>query len=81
LGKVSGHFAQRIPVIEDAAQAIRADYQERPVGSLGSMGCLSFFPSKNLGGAGDGGMITTNHAAVAAAATIACAWRQRQIRV
>jgi dTDP-4-amino-4,6-dideoxygalactose transaminase len=58
--------AQRIPVIEDTAQAIGASYQERPVGSLGSMGCFSFFPSKNLGGAGDGGMITTNDAALAA---------------
>ncbi len=45
----------RIPVIEDAAQAIGARYEERPIGSLGLMGCFSFFPSKNLGGAGDGG--------------------------
>lgn len=52
----------RIPVIEDAAQAIGARYQGRAVGSLGLMGCFSFFPSKNLGGAGDGGMITTNDA-------------------
>lgn len=55
-----------IPVIEDAAQAIGARYQDRPVGSLGLIGCFSFFPSKNLGGAGDGGMITTNDPAVAA---------------
>jgi dTDP-4-amino-4,6-dideoxygalactose transaminase len=52
--------AERLPVIEDAAQAIGAAYEGRPVGSLGLMGCFSFFPSKNLGGAGDGGMITTN---------------------
>jgi dTDP-4-amino-4,6-dideoxygalactose transaminase len=58
--------AQEIPVIEDAAQAIGARYQGRPVGGLGLLGCFSFFPSKNLGGAGDGGMITTNDAALAA---------------
>src|ERR1700730_1621976 len=49
-----------IPVVEDAAQAIGAQYKDRPAGSLGAMGCFSFFPSKNLGGAGDGGMVTTN---------------------
>jgi len=43
-------------VIEDAAQAIGAEYQGRRAGSIGDFGCLSFFPSKNLGGAGDGGM-------------------------
>ena len=52
--------AHHLPVIEDAAQAIGAQYQDRYVGSLGACGCFSFFPSKNLGGAGDGGMITTN---------------------
>jgi dTDP-4-amino-4,6-dideoxygalactose transaminase len=55
----------RIPVIEDAAQAIGARYEGRAVGSFGILGCFSFFPSKNLGGAGDGGMITTNDAALA----------------
>jgi dTDP-4-amino-4,6-dideoxygalactose transaminase len=49
-----------ITVIEDAAQAIGAAYQDQKVGTIGAMGCFSFFPSKNLGGAGDGGMITTN---------------------
>lgn len=49
-----------IPVIEDAAQAIGARYKDRTAGSLGALGCFSFFPSKNLGGAGDGGMVTTN---------------------
>ena len=44
-----------LAVIEDAAQAIGARYGERPVGGIGSCGCFSFFPSKNLGGAGDGG--------------------------
>ena len=50
----------RFSVIEDAAQAIGARYRGRAVGSLGIGGCFSFFPSKNLGGAGDGGMITTD---------------------
>ena len=47
-------------VIEDAAQAISATYKGRKAGSIGAAGCFSFFPSKNLGGAGDGGMIVTN---------------------
>jgi dTDP-4-amino-4,6-dideoxygalactose transaminase len=49
-----------LPVIEDAAQAIGAQYNGRQAGVLGTMGCFSFFPTKNLGGAGDGGMITTD---------------------
>ena len=53
-------IAQRhdLLVIEDAAQAIGASYKGRKAGSMGVVGCLSFFPSKNLGGFGDGGMIT-----------------------
>lgn len=47
-------------VIEDAAQAIGAESRDRRAGSIGDLGCFSFFPSKNLGGFGDGGMITTN---------------------
>jgi dTDP-4-amino-4,6-dideoxygalactose transaminase len=60
----------RVPVVEDAAQSIGAQClaspsggaqdRDRNVGSMGEFGCFSFFPSKNLGGAGDGGMITTN---------------------
>jgi dTDP-4-amino-4,6-dideoxygalactose transaminase len=46
-------------VIEDAAQAIGAEYQGHRAGSLGHYGCFSFFPSKNLGAAGDGGMVVT----------------------
>lgn len=54
-----------IPVIEDAAQAIGAEYRGRRAGSIGALGCFSFFPSKNLGGYGDGGMITTDDSEVA----------------
>lgn len=52
-------------VIEDAAQAIGAKYKGKTAGSMGTAGCLSFFPSKNLGGLGDGGMILTNDEALA----------------
>jgi len=54
----------KLPVIEDAAQAIGARHEGRAAGSFGVAGCFSFFPSKNLGGAGDGGMIMTNDAAL-----------------
>lgn len=47
-------------VIEDAAQAIGAEYKGKRAGSIGDFGCFSFFPSKNLGGYGDGGLVTTN---------------------
>ena len=47
-------------VIEDAAQAIGAEYKGKRAGSIGDFGCFSFFPSKNLGAFGDGGIVTTN---------------------
>ncbi len=58
-----------IPVIEDAAQAIGSKYPSKSgikkAGSMGTMGCFSFFPSKNLGCMGDGGMVVTNDSALA----------------
>jgi len=54
----------RLAVIEDAAQAVGAALHGRPVGSLGSAGCFSLFPLKNLGVAGDGGMLTTASAEI-----------------
>ena len=55
-----------LPVIEDAAQAIGAEYLGRPAGSWGDIGCLSFYPTKNLGGMGDGGMMVCNDLEMAA---------------
>jgi dTDP-4-amino-4,6-dideoxygalactose transaminase len=55
-----------IPVVEDAAQAIGATDKGRRAGSMGVIGCFSFYPTKNLGGAGDGGILTTSDDEVAA---------------
>lgn len=55
-----------LPVIEDCAQAAGARYHGRPVGSLGEAGCFSFFPTKNLSGFGDGGLISVRSARLAA---------------
>lgn len=55
----------KLKVVEDAAQAFGAKYHDKKVGSMSNLGCLSFFPSKILGGFGDGGMILTNNSKLA----------------
>jgi len=55
--EIAGRY--RIPVVEDACQAIGARYRDARAGAMGACGCFSFFPSKNLGGAGDGGMVVS----------------------
>jgi dTDP-4-amino-4,6-dideoxygalactose transaminase len=59
-----------LAVIEDAAQAVTARYHDRPVGSLGTIGCFSLHPLKTLGACGDGGVLTTNDAATASKARL-----------
>jgi dTDP-4-amino-4,6-dideoxygalactose transaminase len=54
-----------LPIVEDAAQAIGAEDRGRRAGSMGHIGCFSFYPTKNLGGAGDGGMLVTSDPALA----------------
>jgi dTDP-4-amino-4,6-dideoxygalactose transaminase len=66
IAEAAGRFG--VPVVEDACQSIGARYRGRRAGSMGAAGCFSFFPSKNLGGFGDGGMIVTDDAALADAA-------------
>jgi dTDP-4-amino-4,6-dideoxygalactose transaminase len=58
--------ARGVPIIEDACQAIGAEYKGRRAGSLGTLGAFSFYPTKNLGGFGDGGLVTTNDGDLAA---------------
>jgi dTDP-4-amino-4,6-dideoxygalactose transaminase len=55
-----------LPVVEDAAQAIGAEFKGGRAGTMGAIGCFSFFPSKNLGAAGDAGLMTTDDGALAA---------------
>jgi len=59
-----------LAVVEDAAQAIGSTYKGKKAGSIGTVGCFSFFPSKNLGGVGDGGMTVTSDDALAEMCTI-----------
>ncbi len=63
IGEIARHHG--LKVIEDACQAIGASRNERKAGTLGDAGCFSFFPSKNLGGFGDGGLVTMNNAGFA----------------
>jgi dTDP-4-amino-4,6-dideoxygalactose transaminase len=63
---ISAARERGVPVIEDAAQSIGSEYKGRRAGSIGDIGCFSFFPSKNLGAFGDGGMCTAIDPAIAA---------------
>ncbi len=58
INEIAGKYG--LKVIEDDAQAIGSEYKGKKAGTLGDVGCFSFYPTKNLGGAGDGGMVTTN---------------------
>lgn len=61
--EIAGSF--HLPVVEDSCQALGANYDGHAAGTIGACGCISFFPSKNLGGAGDGGMVVTNNEEIA----------------
>jgi dTDP-4-amino-4,6-dideoxygalactose transaminase len=66
-----------LTIIEDAAQAHGALYKKRPVGSLGDLACFSFYPSKNLGAYGEGGMVVTNRAEAAERIRLLRNWGER----
>ena len=65
-------------VIEDAAQAHGAEYQGRRVGSIGDIGCFSFYPTKNLGASGEGGMVVTNNPEYARKVRLLRNWGEEQ---
>jgi dTDP-4-amino-4,6-dideoxygalactose transaminase len=67
-----------LPVVEDAAQAHGATYRGRQCGSMGSMGCFSFYPGKNLGGYGDGGLVTTRDGSLAERCRVLRNYGQRE---
>lgn len=66
-----------LDLVEDAAQAIGASFDGKPVCGIGRVGCISFYPTKNLGGFGDGGMMTTNDAELADKIRVLCNHGQR----
>jgi dTDP-4-amino-4,6-dideoxygalactose transaminase len=68
----------KLIVIEDAAQAHGAEYHGRRAGSIGDIGCFSFYPTKNLGAAGEGGMLTTNNPEYARTAALLRSWGEEQ---
>jgi dTDP-4-amino-4,6-dideoxygalactose transaminase len=65
-------------VIEDAAQSHGAEYRGRRTGGMGDIGCFSFYPTKNLGAAGEGGMLTTNNPEYARTAALLRSWGEEQ---
>jgi dTDP-4-amino-4,6-dideoxygalactose transaminase len=65
---------RKLVVIEDAAQAHGSDYKGRRCGSMGQMGCFSFYPGKNLGAYGEGGALVTNDAAIASKVRLLRSW-------
>ena len=68
----------KLVVIEDAAQAHGAEYEGRRVGSLGDIGCFSFYPTKNLGAYGEGGAVVTDDGALADRMRLLRSWGERQ---
>jgi dTDP-4-amino-4,6-dideoxygalactose transaminase len=68
----------KLIVIEDAAQAHGAEYRGRRAGGIGDIGCFSFYPTKNLGAAGEGGMLTTNNPEFAQTAALLRSWGEEQ---
>jgi dTDP-4-amino-4,6-dideoxygalactose transaminase len=68
----------KLIVIEDAAQAHGAEYRGRRAGSIGDIGCFSFYPTKNLGAAGEGGLLTTNNPEYARTAALLRSWGEEQ---